>query len=45
MRVPEVLLSGHHAEIERWRRARAAEKTIQIRSGPVGAARSVPKER
>jgi len=45
MKVPEVLLSGHHAEIERWRRARAAEKTIKTRSGPVGAARSVPKER
>jgi tRNA (guanine37-N1)-methyltransferase len=45
MRVPEVLLSGHHAEIERWRRARAAEKTMKSRSGPVGAARSEPKER
>ena len=45
MRVPEVLLSGHHAEIERWRRARAAEKTMKTRSGPVVEARSVPKER
>src|SRR5207302_4724203 len=25
--VPEVLRSGHHAEIERWRRAQAAERT------------------
>ena len=27
MRVPAVLLSGHHAEIERWRRERALERT------------------
>ncbi|MBV9959389.1 MAG: tRNA (guanosine(37)-N1)-methyltransferase TrmD [Acidobacteria bacterium] len=27
MRVPEVLLSGHHGEIEKWRRERALEKT------------------
>ena len=31
MEVPEVLLSGNHAEIERWRRARALEKTKEIR--------------
>jgi len=27
MRVPEVLLSGHHADIARWREQKAAEKT------------------
>lgn len=27
MRVPEVLLSGHHAQIERWRREQALKKT------------------
>jgi tRNA (guanine37-N1)-methyltransferase len=31
MMVPEVLLSGNHAEIERWRQARAQEKTRQLR--------------
>jgi tRNA (guanine37-N1)-methyltransferase len=31
MNVPEVLLSGNHAEIERWRRARAVERTRQNR--------------
>ena len=31
MRVPDVLLSGHHAEIERWRRAAAREKTQRNR--------------
>jgi len=29
--VPEVLRSGHHAEIERWRRAEAAERTRRRR--------------
>ncbi len=31
MSVPEVLLSGNHAEIEKWRVARQVEKTRQIR--------------
>ena len=30
-RVPEVLLNGHHAEIERWRSERALEKTRAYR--------------
>jgi tRNA (guanine37-N1)-methyltransferase len=31
MRVPEVLLSGHHAEIERWRGQVARERTRRFR--------------
>jgi tRNA (guanine37-N1)-methyltransferase len=31
MSVPEVLLSGNHAEIEKWRAARRLEKTRQVR--------------
>lgn len=31
MRVPEVLLSGNHAEIERWRRGQGLERTRQRR--------------
>ena len=31
MQVPEVLLSGNHAEIEKWRRAKALEKTQKVR--------------
>lgn len=31
MRVPEILLSGNHAEIEKWRKAKALEKTKRIR--------------
>jgi len=29
--VPEVLLSGNHAEIERWRREKSLEKTRKFR--------------
>jgi tRNA (guanine37-N1)-methyltransferase len=31
MRVPPVLLSGHHAQIERWRREQAVERTRRRR--------------
>ncbi|CAA9390394.1 MAG: tRNA (guanine(37)-N(1))-methyltransferase [uncultured Pyrinomonadaceae bacterium] len=31
MEVPEVLLSGNHAAIERWRKAKALEKTERVR--------------
>ncbi len=31
MRVPDVLLGGHHAEIERWRKAQALRKTRRNR--------------
>ena len=30
-RVPDVLLSGHHAEIAKWRKERALEKTRRVR--------------
>ncbi len=30
-KVPEVLLSGHHGEIERWRRKKQVEKTVKFR--------------
>ena len=32
MTVPEVLLNGNHAEIEKWRRQKALEKTRSVRS-------------
>ena len=32
LKVPEVLLSGHHGEIERWKRERALERTRRNRS-------------
>jgi tRNA (guanine37-N1)-methyltransferase len=31
MRVPEVLLSGHHERIRRWRLERSVEKTMRLR--------------
>jgi len=31
MKVPDVLLNGHHAEIEKWRREKALEKTRKNR--------------
>ena len=31
MQVPEVLLSGNHAEIEKWRKEKALEKTQKVR--------------
>ena len=35
--VPEVLLSGHHAKIVRWRRDRAIERTIERRPDMIEA--------
>ena len=37
LEVPEVLLSGHHARIERWRRDRALERTAERRPDMVAA--------
>ncbi|MDI7276626.1 MAG: tRNA (guanosine(37)-N1)-methyltransferase TrmD, partial [Anaerolineae bacterium] len=31
LRVPETLLSGHHAEVERWRRREALRRTWERR--------------
>jgi tRNA (guanine37-N1)-methyltransferase len=31
MHVPEILLSGNHAEIEKWRKQKALEKTQKVR--------------
>ena len=40
MAVPSVLMSGHHAEIERWRRERSLELTQRRRPDLIGAARA-----
>jgi len=40
MRVPDVLLGGHHAEIELWRRREALAKTLHRRPDLLVAARS-----
>ena len=31
MKVPEILLNGNHAEIEKWRKTKALEKTQIVR--------------
>jgi len=46
--VPEVLLSGHHARIEAWRREQAQRRTLQRRPdlyrAPAGSSSPVPEE-
>lgn len=42
MKVPEVLLSGDHAEIEKWRREMAMQKTKQIRPDLLECGHSCP---
>ena len=36
LRVPDVLLSGHHAEVRRWRRKAALARTLERRPGAAG---------
>lgn len=43
--VPPVLLSGHHAEIERWRRREALARTLDRRPDLLAAARLGPEDR
>lgn len=40
MRVPDVLMGGHHAEIEQWRRHQMLENTLKKRPDLIVAARS-----
>ena len=45
MTVPPVLLSGHHAEIERWRRREALKRTLERRPELLTDAASSPSDR
>ncbi|MDR5683572.1 MAG: tRNA (guanosine(37)-N1)-methyltransferase TrmD [Armatimonadota bacterium] len=45
LRVPEVLLSGHHAEIARWRRKEALRRTARRRPDLLAAAELGPEDR
>jgi tRNA (guanine37-N1)-methyltransferase len=38
MKVPDVLMSGHHAKIERWRLLKSLEKTLKVRPDLLAAA-------
>ena len=42
-RVPDVLLSGHHGEVARWRRERALERTRRVRPDLLGPEGSTPR--
>jgi len=45
MRVPEVLLSGHHAEIQKWRRLESLRITCERRPDLLSRAELAPAER
>lgn len=45
MRVPDVLLSGHHANIEKWRRQKSIERTLKHRPDLLADANLNKKER
>ena len=45
MKVPEVLLSGHHANIKKWRRGKAIEETAKRRPDMLATAPLTDKER
>ena len=38
--VPPVLLSGHHANVEKWRREESIRRTLERRAGPSGGCKS-----
>lgn len=44
-RVPDILLSGHHAKIEAWRREQAIQRTLQRRPDLLPGANLTKKER
>jgi tRNA (guanine37-N1)-methyltransferase len=44
-RVPETLLSGHHAQIREWRRREALRSTVQRRPDLLAGAQLTPEER
>ena len=44
-KVPEVLLSGHHANIEKWRREKQIEKTLKVRPELLSGAELSKKEK
>ncbi|MCC3376262.1 tRNA (guanosine(37)-N1)-methyltransferase TrmD [Cohnella sp. REN36] len=45
MTVPDVLLSGHHAEIDKWRRRQSLLRTLERRPELLEGAELTPKER
>jgi tRNA (guanine37-N1)-methyltransferase len=44
MKVPNVLLSGHHAEIEAWRKEQALARTLARRGDLLGTTKTAERE-
>lgn len=44
-KVPDVLLSGHHAQVARWRREQSLRRTLERRPDLLARARLTPEER
>jgi len=44
-KVPDMLLSGHHANIEVWRREQALQRTLERRPDLLDTAELTPKDR
>lgn len=44
LKVPDILLSGHHANVEKWRREQSIERTLRIRPDLLSGARLSKKE-
>lgn len=44
-KVPEILLSGHHAQIDAWRRAQAVQRTAERRPDLIARVNLTPKEK
>ena len=44
MAAPEILLSGHHAEIEKWRRHESLRRTLERRPGLLETAQLSPED-
>jgi len=45
MRVPDILLSGHHAQIEQWRRRQALKRTWEQRPDLLARAPLTPTDK
>ncbi len=45
LKVPDILLSGHHANVEKWRREQSIERTLRVRPDLLPEAKLSDKER
>ena len=44
LRVPEILLSGHHENVEKWRREQSIERTLRLRPDLIAGAKLDKRE-